>query len=78
MDKTMLLGLEVDTPPKDWVAIKAVLSLVCLDADGNVDTWHTMTKGTHNFEAMGLMSEYHAILQDEAPYIHFEPEWGDE
>lgn len=75
----LIFGLEIDAPPDDWVPIKVVVSLVCLDADGAVDTWHTMTEGTHHFEAMGLMSEHMAILQDAAPYAYFDADdWEDE
>lgn len=72
------MGLSFDGPPEDWVAIKATGSLVCLDADGNIDTWHFHTDGCQPFEAMGLIAEYQAILADQAPYIYFTADDDDE
>lgn len=73
-----IFGLEIDAPPNDWVPIKVVVSMVCLDADGAIDTWHTMTEGCHNFEAMGLIAEHQAILNDAAPYVYFNLEDEDD
>lgn len=74
---SMSIGhLDFDPPPEDWVPIKAVVSLVCFDADGSIDTWHSATENMVPFEAMGLISEHMAILQDAAPYVYFH--MGDE
>jgi hypothetical protein len=70
-DSSYILGLPFDGPPSHCVPVKACGSIVYLDEEGNVETWHYTTNGMVPYEAMGLCTEHLAILQDSAPYVYF-------
>jgi hypothetical protein len=70
-ENNTVYGLPVETLYEDWVPIKCVGSLVCLDAEGNVDTFHFSSEGTAPYELMGLLAEHTAILADQAPYSYY-------
>lgn len=67
-------GLSFDGPPEGWTPIKAVGTVVYLNADGDVEPWHFTTHDVQPYETMGMLTEHLAILQDQAPYTYFCPE----
>lgn len=73
------MGLPVDGPPSEWMAVKAVGSVVCINQTGAFEIWHFESDGLQNWEAMGMLTDNLAIRKATAPddYWQVDIDWED-
>lgn len=74
---SVALGLDVDGPPSEWMPYKIVGAVVCMNQEGQTETWHFESEAIQNWEAIGLLEENLAIRRDAAVPLYF-ASWEDD